>query len=66
MASTTELLAGVTVHGLRPSPVSVLATIPHGTDTLELVFRDAAGVTDTQLLYPADLARLTVEQPGSR
>lgn len=62
----SDLTAGVTVHGLRPSAVSVLANIPHGVDTLELVFRDAAGVTDTQLLYPADLARLTVEQPSSR
>jgi hypothetical protein len=62
----SDLTAGVTVHGLRASPVSVLANIPHGVDTLELVFRDGAGVTDTQLLYPADLERLTVEQPGSR
>ncbi len=61
-----HLTSGITVHGVRPLPVTVLATIPHGTDTVELVFRDHAGGTDTQLLYPADLVRLTVEQPGSR
>lgn len=61
-----HLTSGVTVHGVRPLPVTVLATIPHGTDTVELVFRDHAGATDTQLLYPADLARLTIERPGSR
>ncbi|GAA1399265.1 helicase-related protein [Pseudonocardia kongjuensis] len=61
-----DLTAGVTVHGLRPRPVSVLAAIPHGPDTINLVFQDSSGVPSTQLLYPADLARLTVEQPGSR
>ncbi|BBG03919.1 MULTISPECIES: helicase-related protein [Pseudonocardia] len=61
-----DLTAGVTVHGLRPGPVSVLAAIPHGPDTINLVFQDSSGVPNTQLLYPADLARLTVEQPGSR
>jgi len=64
--TAAQLTSGITVHGVRPLPVTVLVTIPHGTDTVELVFRDHAGGTDTQLLYPADLARLTVEQPGSR
>lgn len=54
------------MYGLRPSPVTVLANIPHGIDTLELVFRDVVGATDTQLLYPPDLERLTVEEPSTR
>ncbi len=36
-----HLTSGITVHGMRPLPVTMLATIPHGPDTVELVFRDA-------------------------
>lgn len=39
-------------------------TTVYGTDTVELVFRNHTGATDTQLLYSADLAGLTVERLG--
>lgn len=61
-----DLTDGVVLLGVRPGPVTVLTTIPHGPEAVTLVFRDAAGTTGDQLLYATDLAQLTIEPLGSR
>jgi superfamily II DNA or RNA helicase len=61
-----DLTNGVVLRGVRPGPVTVLTTIPHGPEAVTLVFRDAAGTTGDQLLYATDLAQLTIEPLGSR
>ena len=60
----SDLTSGVVLHGIRPTPVTVLTAISHGPDAATLVFRDALGVTGEQLLFTTQLADLRVESGG--
>jgi hypothetical protein len=60
-----ELRPGVLLSGVRPGVVSVVAATPLG-ESVNLVFRDAAGEYGDRLLYPADLAGVSVQVPASR
>ena len=62
----TPLAADDVVSGLRPRPVTVLVARHRDGGAVEVIFRDHAGAVASQLLYPADMARLVVEKPEAR
>lgn len=62
-----QLKQGLHVDGLIPrEPVTVIAAQPHGTDAVELTYKNAAGALGQQMLYRKDEARLSLARSGSR
>ncbi|HEY5853791.1 MAG TPA: hypothetical protein VIW24_06975 [Aldersonia sp.] len=57
---------GVVVVGLRADPVEIIDAEQQGPDAKLLVFRDANGTLAEQLLFRADIAGLSLTEPGSR
>ncbi|MDY6909373.1 MAG: helicase-related protein [Thermodesulfobacteriota bacterium] len=61
----TDLKKEALVSGLRPGgPVRIIDVRWHGSDVVEVVFRDAAGNVDQQLLFRDDEPRLSLEASG--
>ena len=62
-----ELKPGLRVEGLIPAEViTVIATQWHGTDALELTYKNSKGVLGQQVVFRKDEGSLTVAQTGSR
>ncbi|MDN4474637.1 helicase-related protein [Demequina sp. SYSU T00192] len=62
-----ELERGLRVEGLIPGQVvNVVATQWHGSDALELTYKDPGGALGQQVVFRKDEPRLSVAQSGSR
>jgi len=62
-----ELKSGVRVEGLIPAEViTVIAAQWHGTDALELTYKNASGGLGQQVVFRKDEDKLSVAQSGSR
>ncbi|GAA1142449.1 helicase-related protein [Ornithinicoccus hortensis] len=62
-----ELKPGLRVEGLIPSEViTVIATQWHGTDALELTYKDSSGRLGQQVVFRKEEANLSVAQTGGR
>lgn len=62
-----ELKPGLRVEGLIPSEViTVIATQWHGTDALELTYKDSSGRLGQQVVFRKEEAKLSVAQTGGR
>jgi SNF2 family DNA or RNA helicase len=61
MALLEDLAPDVMLKGIRPqSVVTIIAVTRHGSDSAEIVYKDAAGGLGTQLLYRADTEQLEI------
>ncbi|GIU92728.1 MAG: hypothetical protein KatS3mg011_1634 [Acidimicrobiia bacterium] len=59
MAKLEDLTSGAVVEGLAAgSPATIIAVVPHGPDTAEVVYRLADGKVEARLLTRQDEARL--------
>jgi superfamily II DNA or RNA helicase len=62
-----RLIPGVRVAGMVPGvPVVVLAVQPIGQAAVKITYEFGEGQTGQRLIYPADLAGLTVEEPDAQ
>ena len=62
-----ELKPGLRVDGLIPGEViTVIATQWHGTDALELTYKNSAGGLGQQVVFRKDQGSLSVAESGSR
>ncbi|RYF49652.1 MAG: hypothetical protein EOO27_33235, partial [Comamonadaceae bacterium] len=61
--SAQDLQPGVWIVGIRPAPVTVIATPPAGPGAVNLIFRDAEGHFGERLLYASDLNELSLHTP---
>lgn len=62
-----ELKPGLRIEGLIPAEViTVIATQWHGTDALELTYKNAAGGLGQQVVFRKDEGTLSAAQTGSR
>jgi len=62
-----ELKPGLRIDGLIPSEViTVIAAQWHGTDALELTYKNTAGGLGQQVVFRKDQDKLTIAQSGSR
>ena len=60
-----DLRPGASVQGILPNGlVTVIEVQWHGSDTVELIYRNGAGVVDTELLFRDDEARLAIVTEG--
>ena len=65
MARLEELTRGATIRGLLPAGLATVVDVKwHGTSTVELTYKDAAGAPHNQLLFRDDEARLEVVVEG--
>ena len=63
--SLSDLKKDALISGLRPGgPVRLIDVHWHGSDVVEVVFRDAAGNVDQQLLFRDDEPRLSLAETG--
>ncbi len=63
--SLNDLKKDALITGLRPGgPVRIIDVRWHGSDVVEVVFRDAAGNVDQQILFRDDEPRLSLEETG--
>lgn len=59
VAKLEDLTSGAVVEGLAAgSPATIIAVVPHGPDTAEVVYRLADGKVEARLLTRQDEARL--------
>lgn len=65
-ARLEDLQPGLTLLGLLPQPVSILAVLTHGSDALTLTYQGTDGVLGQRLLYRADEAGLSIQSPTAR
>ena len=62
-----ELKPGLRVEGLIPAEViTVIATQWHGTEALELTYKNSKGALGQQVVFRKDEGSLTAAQTGSR
>lgn len=62
-----ELKPGLRVDGLIPSEViAVIAAQWHGTDALELTYKDSSGRLGQQVVFRKEQGNLSIAQTGSR
>ena len=53
-----DLVAGQRLSGVLPgATVEVVAAVPHGTDAVQLIYRDAAGTIAEEIVYRSDEGR---------
>ncbi|MFE5702187.1 helicase-related protein [Rhodococcus koreensis] len=64
--SAQDLQPGVWIAGIRPAPVTVIATPPAGPGAVNLIFRDTEGHFGERLLYAADLDKLSLHTPDAQ
>nr|BBH92992.1 RNA helicase [Thermogemmatispora argillosa] len=65
MASVEELRPNVRVRGLRPNEVVTLVSAQqHGSDSVEVVYRDGAGRLGSELVFGDRLVQLTIVPPA--
>jgi superfamily II DNA or RNA helicase len=65
MTRLEELTPGAFLHGIVPgSPVTIEKVTWHGTDALELLYKDSTGRINSQLLYRDDEPQLELMQQG--
>ncbi|MFO7782072.1 MAG: SNF2-related protein [Spirochaetia bacterium] len=65
MANLESITTGTRVNGILSNrPVQVVAATWHGSNTLEVFFKDDDGTTGSRLLYRADEAELGLENGG--
>ena len=63
MSKLEELTVGAAVSGLRPNEkVTVVAAKWHGSDTLDLTFKDESGNVGNEVLFRDAEARLDVSE----
>lgn len=61
MALLDDLAPGMMLKGIRPqATITIVAVTRHGTDSVEIVYKDAAGVLGTQLVYRDDTEQFEV------
>lgn len=61
MALLDDLVPGTMLKGIRPqTTVTIVAVTRHGTDSAEIIYKDAAGGLGTQLLYRDDSGQLEI------
>src|SRR3546814_18325432 len=62
-----ELKPGLRIDGLIPAEViTVIAAQWHGTDALELTYKNTAGALGQQVVFRKDQDKLAIAQSGSR
>ena len=62
-----ELKPGLRIDGLIPAEViTVIAAQWHGTDALELTYKNTTGGLGQQVVFRKDQDKLTIAQSGSR
>src|SRR5438552_16733395 len=65
MALLEELTPGVLVKGLLPGAnVTVISVKRHGSQSIELVYKDASGRLGSELLYSDTIANLQIAPAG--
>ena len=65
MTRLEDIKRGASVQGILPNGLATVDNIKwHGTETLELSYKDAAGNLDSELLFRDDEARLSIVTEG--
>lgn len=61
MALLDDLVPGVMLRGIRPqTTVTIVAITHHGTDSAEIIYKDAAGTLGSQLVYRDDTEQFDI------
>lgn len=64
MAQLEEVKSGVIIEGVAPVPVTVVDVNWHGTNTLEMIYKDGQGQVENQLLFRGDEDEIEIVEDG--